>query len=602
MTAPTADVNVHVQATGAAQTIAQLEGVKKEIALLNSATQAYNAALTAAKTGAMVGGASLIAMVAPMIMASKAASGFDANMRRVAALGGGEFKSQLSSMTDAAIKWSTEYGQSLDDISSAMVELVKTGYSYSEVMAMSQPVMQLATANQIESAEAVSVINQEMKIWGEEMGYSAKQMAELSHQAATMSAMDISQLPEMLRYVGSSASIAGITLEQFLSIAGGLSQIGALFGESFGTFIQRLYTSGEELEAVFGVDGIVEDGVINFEALMEVMRKGADDPELWVQAMELWGVRSGRSMAQIHKAATSIDEIYLALNKDGNTLASAANEQAQSLEALWARLSAVFVAPFNTQEVMDSMRLGLEAIRKALESEAFTEALANIIMQSAIFVQQNGPALIQMFIDILEVFNDMMPTLAQLATVFMSVLKIVAAIPAPVWEFIGAFFLISKLIPVLTTFNTLLMQMATVSAVTQMNVMKLGLGLMAIFGGMLLITTSSDPMVRALGAIIMVVGLLTTAYQMMALAEAIANPWMIPAMIAGAASIVAVLALNSTPSVGEPTTSLTAGKYALPSTTNSESTEINNYGDTYINGVGDNNDAVNNIIRQNMEV
>lgn len=523
------------------QFIASTEAAKAEMTSMKIVTQSLQAVMGGLKTWITLAGLSLAAMVVPTVMAAMAVKDFDANIRRVIALNS-DFAPSIGKITEQAVQLSIKYGESVENITTAMVEFTKAGYDQATIFdKMLEPTLQLAIANQSDMATATELTSIAWKLWGEKSGMSVYDMLNKVQIAANASLMDIEDLATAFEYVGSSAAISNISIDEFLAFAGAISQIGARFGQNFGTLFNRMMVSGEQMESIFGLapGTIVSEGIVNLSSFMEVLKNGAYTSEQWNKALDVWGVsRMGRSLVQSKTASTEYFNLLEKIVADEDVLGTAAEEMAQSIDRLFTSIKSTILAPLMNTTVLDTIRTALIGIRDAFSSEDFINGLKSFVMMSAEFITNQGPSFVKILSGLMKTAIDMVPVITNLAQSFMNILGIISKIPAPVLELVAGFILLTKIMPtlVIQQMTRQLMTMFGVLAGTQnlsaagtwgigtsagtktgaaLGVGGLVGGLFAMSAGMMMIVSSSDPFVKALGAMTVAIGAMATSYMVL---------------------------------------------------------------------------------------
>lgn len=561
--------------------------VRAQMTPLKAATQTLNSALGVAKTGAVVAGASLLALTAPTLIAAKTLGTFDDNLRRIIALGGKEFKGNVDEITNYIVQLGLKYGEAVENVEQAIIEFTKTGYSYNAIFSeMLEPTLQLAIANQTDLAETATLANAAWLLWGKKGGYTAYTMLDKIHIAANAAKLDVLDLQTSFQYAGSSASIAGISFEEFLALAGAFSQIEAELGATGGTFLNRILTGEfkpENFETVFGEDGLVENGVINLSKLIEVISKGNYTYEEWADALGLYGVRSGRILMQTKASADEYWRI-LGLLTDGHTeLAGAADTMSWSVERLMEELKIAAFAPLMQEDVLEAIKVALAGIVAELTKPGYVENLQRFILASASFVRDNGPLLVELLTKFLALANELVPAMTELADSLLWVLGFITKLGDKGLILLGVVYVMLKFMPQVF-YQTILVALGTQTLAKSVWLVAGAMG--AVMFGFTAFLTTSNVFVKVGAAVAVVLGTIAAALWAINIAratgEAISKPfvapWIVGTMAAVAAGVGGLAAAYSMVNVEE-----AMGTPEMPEMSNlrsyiaSQQTNVTNY-------------------------
>jgi TP901 family phage tail tape measure protein len=493
------------------------EQVRAELLKVRAITQTVNAAMSGMKTLIFASAASLIAMVAPVIMATNALKGYEANIRRIAGVTQTslpEIMKYNKTFSEMAIK----YGQSAETITDIAIELGKAGFTVNDIFSnLLEPTLQLATANQMELATAAEIATNAWQLWGDEVGNFAE-MANYMHVAANAALLDVEDLAESFQYVGSAAVLNNITFKEFLSLAGGVSQIAARMGESFRSLFINMLTHGEELAETLGHWEILQEGKISLMELVKVLKEGDYTLEQWNAAMELWGLRPATNLAQIRLSAEEIERIFGELNVDMNALPKASELMRMSLSNLMTSIMETLMAPLRTETVFTALTDALTKIRAALADERIGRALQTIILVTSDFLSKHAVQLVQLLTDLLTLFMRMLPYLVSLAKFFLGLASAVAK-TSPELLILG--FAMYKMISLMPTYIQLVIALAAKTNTMRLSFMAAAVGVGMFLGGMAMIITGGNDLIRILGLIAVAAGAAAMAFAVFNVMKAI---------------------------------------------------------------------------------
>lgn len=516
----------------------KLDKVKKELAETRVISESLGQALDNARLYFTLAGVSTAAMVLPMILASKAVGTLDSNLKMAAANGDDpRFKRSYDDMMVRVKELAMTYGKSADDISAAVLELAKAGRDYEETFNMLEPITQLAIANNMDVATSVDIMGKAYTLFADRVSGIAE-LADIVQAAVAASPLDVTDIPSMLEYVGSGASIGGLSPQEFFATAASLSSIAAGFGSTYSTLMSNMMSRRVEMNALLGEDVIGEDLEIKWSRFIALTREIAEtDPSKFGELMGLWGTRSARTTQQLQAIADSYVEMMETVTNSTGVLDDASQEAQRTLDSLWGQLKATLLSPLQDQTVVDAMALSLDSLKVAFTSPAFTEGVQHLIMASSVFVGENAGRFVGIVENLLSVVTDLLPALFTMSQSFVDVVSAVSAIPGPMWEMVAVMVVMKKMMP---EFILDLIKWDVLTNGLSRNTMYLGGGLAGIFGGLMMVVSSSDPVVKALGAIMVAVGALSAAIWVYNAALAFMNTMANP--VAGAAKIALGLA------------------------------------------------------------
>jgi TP901 family phage tail tape measure protein len=437
---------------------AAMESMQAQLRQTNVYAETFNSMMGATQLLGTVGAGYLIAMVAPTLLASKAVGDLDSNLTRMIAIGGdlkgftGKSTEALSAFNDMAIK----FGLSVDDVSAAAVALTKVGYTYTQVMNMLTPVMQLATANQADVAETATIVSEAYMLWGFQISDVAT-LSNIMNVALNDSAMDLEDLGDIFRYGASSAVVMKAQFKEFMALAGALSQGGVQMGETWGTFFSRLMVDSKTLETNLGaVAGsfvkINEDGseTVDIAAFVDYIQNGTYSLEQWNSAMTTWGVRQAKNLSEVKNLATQFQTILNDINNPANatSLSDLATEMSKSIQNLMASIMDVLYEPLRDTNTITVLRQSLEAFRTELQKSDFASALQSMIKMSAAFVSGNAKTFVSLITNILQLAESIMPVIQNMADSFLSILRVFGdKNMAGLLTFVGVLYTMRKLTP-----------------------------------------------------------------------------------------------------------------------------------------------------------
>lgn len=129
-------------------------------------------------------------------------------------------------------------GTSAADAAAAMVELAKAGLSVDDAMGAAKGVLQLSAAGGLDNATAASVAANALNAFGLK-GTEAVRVADLLAAAANASSAEVADLADSLTQGGSVFAQAKIPVEDFVTAAGMLANVG-ITGSDAGTSLKTM--------------------------------------------------------------------------------------------------------------------------------------------------------------------------------------------------------------------------------------------------------------------------------------------------------------------------------------------------------------------------
>ena len=152
------------------------------------------------------------------------AAKFDDSMRLVKATMGKnlgsstkEADANFKALREEALKLGATTAHSASDASAAMKELAQMGYDTNQILASTGTVLDVASASGLELDFVASTLAGSMNQFGVEVdnnGVNIKRFGDVMVRAGQMSGTSMEEIAQALEYVGSSASNAGMDIEQ----------------------------------------------------------------------------------------------------------------------------------------------------------------------------------------------------------------------------------------------------------------------------------------------------------------------------------------------------------------------------------------------------
>lgn len=186
--------------------------------------------------GTMIGGA---AALAPAIGAVKIAMGFEDAMARVKAISGATGK-DFAMLTTTARELGSKTVFSATEAAQGMSFLAMAGYKTNQIIAAMPGLLDTAAAGGMELAETSDIVSNILTSFGMTADDTGK-VADVLTAGFTNSNVSLTQLGYTMKYVGSIAKSAGLSIEQTTAMAGKLGDAGYQ-GEMAGTVLRGALT------------------------------------------------------------------------------------------------------------------------------------------------------------------------------------------------------------------------------------------------------------------------------------------------------------------------------------------------------------------------
>lgn len=242
-------------------------------------------------------------------------------------------------------------GVTARDAGNAMLELAKGGMTADQAMQAARGTLQLATAGQLDAAEAASIQSAALNTFSLDAG-QASHVADLLAASANASSADVHDLGLALKQGGSVASGFGVSIEDTLTALTMFSRMG-INGSDAGTMLktslQAITDQGNPAQGAIKELGLtLYDTNGNFVGLESMMKQVAEaskrmTPELFqANTAILFGSDAMRaSMVAAKGGAAAWDDASKAVNRQG-AAADMAAAQMQGLPGIVESLSNVW--------------------------------------------------------------------------------------------------------------------------------------------------------------------------------------------------------------------------------------------------------------------
>ncbi len=226
---------------------------------------------------------------------------FEGQMGAVKAVLGNEAKASFEGLEKEALRLGATTSFTAKDAAAAMENLARAGFSATEIMQATGPVLDAAAAEGMDLATAAEIVSANMKAFGKNAS-DAGHIADVLAKVSAITATSIVELQEGLKYAAPVARTANVSLEQTASILGVLSDVGlksTLAGTAFKNAIIKVAESAKdgkvEVGDYYAKIEYGSDGMMNAQNTFLNMVKAIaqiQDPLKRVQVgMDLLGIR-----------------------------------------------------------------------------------------------------------------------------------------------------------------------------------------------------------------------------------------------------------------------------------------------------------------------
>lgn len=247
--------------------------------------------------------------------AFKLAADFEKSMTlvEVAAQRGGETSKQLSQeLRDLALETSKNTIFSLEETSTAMLELARAGIVTAKDMAQTLPdALDLAAAGQVEAEDATRALINILNQFGLGVEESTRVVDALA-KTAVVSTTDVREMIQAFEYAGTTSDMMGLSIEDAATAIGIMSDAGVRGGRAGRTLrmmLKSLADPSEEAKDKLRELGITiadaQGNVLPFEQILKNLYKGLFEAH---QVTRVVNSRFGVTAKQVEKASKFLDD------------------------------------------------------------------------------------------------------------------------------------------------------------------------------------------------------------------------------------------------------------------------------------------------------
>ena len=290
-----------------------------------------------------------VAVTAPLAgfgaLSIRTAANFETAMNRVRAVSGAT-GDELEALTKQARDLGATTQFSASDAADAMGFLAMAGYDTTQIMAAMPDTLRLASAAQLDMADAADIVTNILAGYGLEVD-------ELAHandvlvKSFTSANTDLRQLGEAMKYAGPVASAAGVEFEEAaaaLALMGNAGIQGSMAGTSLRGAISRILSPTKAMKTRMEEAGLAftdaKGRILPLADIIEQLEPHAEDAGLM---MELFGQRAGPAMAAlVSQGADSVRDLTGELRDSAGTAEKISKVQMEGFNGAIKELQSAF--------------------------------------------------------------------------------------------------------------------------------------------------------------------------------------------------------------------------------------------------------------------
>lgn len=263
----------------------------------------------------------------------EAAENFQAAMSKVAAVAGASGE-ELDLMRRQALKLGADTSFSAGQAAQGMFELAKNGFTANEVMAAMPGTLDLAASAGVDVAAAAEVSSSMLRSFRLEADQAGR-VANVLSKTANMSAVDLGDMAESMKYAAPIATEFGMSLEQTSAMVGLLGNIGikgSMTGTALRTSLLNLANPrGQQKKALdfLGID-TVDQKTKQLRPLTDILSELGAKTEKFGQAGKMkfidaiFGSEGATAMLELQRKGVDIKEFTTLLENSAGAAADTA--------------------------------------------------------------------------------------------------------------------------------------------------------------------------------------------------------------------------------------------------------------------------------------
>ena len=268
-------------------------------------------------------------------------STFEGTLKQVQIIAGGT-QADMDMLGDTAIEIGSKTSKGAQEVANAMVDFAKLGFTAKETSEAMKGIVYAAEASGSSVDTTAGIVATALNVWNMEAS-KAEHVADVLAKTANETAADMTDMGYVLQYAGSSASLAGASLEQLSAMAGIMSDNG-IKGSKAGTSLRTAFTNlinptDAAAAAMEGLGVQFKDAEGKARPTMDVIFdlqdavKGMDDIQIQELSTILFGKTGAAGMSFILKdTKENLNELTDSLVNSTGTAAKQAAEMRQTME------------------------------------------------------------------------------------------------------------------------------------------------------------------------------------------------------------------------------------------------------------------------------
>lgn len=405
------------------------EPATREMMQLKAATEAVNVASSALVTTLNAGVLSGAALGVPFIIGSNAAADFQKNVKlAVTVADDPAVKNGYSELIAQANDLAVQYGVSATEISESILEMSKTGYDMSTMFSILEPSLKLSTAEFMDMSEATSIANQMWNVFNTDGLYSGQEMLNEVYKAASLTRLEVADMPDILAQSASSFSLVGASMEEYLATSAALSNINVDMGSNFSTLTAILIREKDAINAWLGQE-IVKDGKVAWTAFMDAIAEESKNADFSDTVVDLFTSKSYKAVAQLAMVGDTYNTVLGGLANGTDLLSDASDSALDTIQGMMNVLKESIMTVVTSEEVMDAMQSALSNLVTLIQSSDVKNMLADVFLISSEFVSNHGQSIVDLLEQILVLYERSAPAMVLFSNLAIGILDVMTQLP-----------------------------------------------------------------------------------------------------------------------------------------------------------------------------
>lgn len=518
----------------------RLEALQSDLLKTQVLTNNLNVAMQSLWNAISLGTMSIAAMAIPFMIASRSAGEFQRSMTLAAAkTEDPRWRAGLDTTIEYANEIRRTWGIAGQEISTAFLELAKSGYELADAMELIEPIAMLTQAEIVGMAEATSIANQMWILFGQEGGVTGYEMMNKIFVASKESRLELNDLPIAIRETGAAFKMANISMDEYLATAAAMSQINVRLGSEMASTIYTLLgdpNRRRQMEEFLGIT-LMEDGRLAWTEMMRAAAEFRGQEGVGEVLYDIFGMRSMKSFSQLMEGSEIYLELIESITHAGDQMEEAAKQTMGTISGLMTQMRQAVETAIQTPEVIAAMTAAFETLNRAVTEPAMADAIAQYITLTSKFMEESGPGMVYSLLRILNVLNDLSPLLILTSNVFLRVAEAATKIDSSIYMLIFTLMVYKKILPAGITLTGVF---STKMGMAAFRAHGMRAAMLGIVGGLSMVVWATTDAMEKIGAFITIVSFATAAVWLLNAALA-AKKTLTLGMYAGAATIGAAL-------------------------------------------------------------